>query len=233
MSRCLLHWMQTAAPRHDCDMRVGYPGLLVHGNELGTPDGFAKHCYIREARRLIAQTIIAKAHVGYDQRVQIGLISPHADAEQISEGKASGLSGNTSEPFPGPVGIGHYCLDLHPSPAGLSSVYVRTGPFRIPIGALIPVRVRNLLAMGKCLGVTHVTNGCYRLHPIEWNVGEAARAPAASCLAEQTPPAGIRADPIRRSAFQSALTRRGAPPRVLGARPRPCWNPEKKLIIII
>ena len=32
-------------------------------------------------------------------------------------------------------------------------------------------------------GVTHLTNGCYRLHPVEWNTGEAAGALAAFCLA--------------------------------------------------
>ena len=25
---------------------------------------------------------------------------------------------------------------------------------------------------GKNIGVTHLTNGCYRLHPVEWNIGE-------------------------------------------------------------
>jgi hypothetical protein len=32
-------------------------------------------------------------------------------------------------------------------------------PFQIPLGALLPVRVDNLTAGGKCLGVTHITNG--------------------------------------------------------------------------
>ena len=27
--------------------------------------------------------------------------------------------------------------------------------------------------------MTHITNGCYRLHPVEWNIGEAAGALAA------------------------------------------------------
>ena len=42
------------------------------------------------------------------------------------------------------------------------------------MGALILVRIRNLLAAAKNIGTTHITNGCFRLHPVEWNTGEAA-----------------------------------------------------------
>jgi FAD dependent oxidoreductase len=41
-------------------------------------------------------------------------------------------------------------------------------PFQIPLGALIPRRVENVLPACKNLGTTHITNGCYRLHPVEW-----------------------------------------------------------------
>lgn len=41
-----------------------------------------------------------------------------------------------------------------------------------PLGAMIPMRVKNLLPGGKNLGVTHITNGAFRVHPVEWNVGE-------------------------------------------------------------
>ena len=44
------------------------------------------------------------------------------------------------------------------------------------------VRMENLLPAGKNLGTTHITNGCYRVHPVEWNIGESAGALAASLL---------------------------------------------------
>src|SRR3712207_8972640 len=50
----------------------------------------------------------------------------------------------------------------------------RSLPFQVPLGAMIPVRVNNLIAGCKNIGTTHVTNGCYRLHPVEWTIGEAA-----------------------------------------------------------
>ncbi len=39
--------------------------------------------------------------------------------------------------------------------------------FQIPPGALIPRRIENLLPACKNLGTTHITNGCFRLHPVE------------------------------------------------------------------
>ena len=79
-----------------------------------------------------------------------------------------------AQPFRDSVGIGAYPIDLHPSSAGRNYVDVSSWPFQSPLGALILVRVENLLPACKNLGTTHVTNDCYRLHPVEWNVGEAS-----------------------------------------------------------
>jgi hypothetical protein len=192
-SLCFLYWMQTEAPRHDSPDRLGYPGLKLRGDELGTSDGFAKYPYIRESRRLRALTTVAEPHVN-------PTLCPKSDVPQ-------GLS----EPWPDSVGIGHYRLDLHPSAAMRSSIYVPTAPFRIPLGALIPRRVTNVLAACKNLGVTHVTNGCYRLHPTEWNVGESAALLASFCLANNVTPHQVHAsrDLLRR--YQSLLTTHGIP----------------------
>ena len=80
------------------------------------------------------------------------------------------------------MGVGSYRLDLHPSTSGDNYIDLASLPFEIPLGALLPQRVENLLAGAKNLGVTHITNGCYRLHPVEWNIGESAGALAAYCL---------------------------------------------------
>ncbi len=82
-------------------------------------------------------------------------------------------------------------------------------PFQIPLGALLPVRMENLLAACKNIGVTHVTNGCYRLHPIEWNIGEAAGALAAWCLGRNAAPRQVRATPALLEDFQGLLSRMG------------------------
>jgi hypothetical protein len=196
-SLCFLYWMQTEAPRHDSDSKLGYPGLKLRGDELGTTDGFAKHPYIREARRLRARTVVTEAHVGIEQRTAAG----HQQDAAIPWG--------TGEAFFDSVGIGHYRLDLHPSTAMRNSIYVHAAPFRIPMGALIPIRVRNVLAAGKNLGVTHITNGCYRLHPVEWNVGESAGLLALHCLRSGLEPHQVhdRTDRVRE--FQTLLKQQG------------------------
>jgi hypothetical protein len=180
-SLCLLYWMQTESP--------GLAGLKLRGDELGTTDGFAKAPYIREGRRLKARTIVTEAHVGLEPR------KPHVAAE----------------PFADSVGIGHYRLDLHPSTGMRAGFYLEAAPFRIPMGALIPMRVKNVLAAGKGLGVTHVTNGCYRLHPVEWNVGESAGALAQFCIRMNCPPRQIHEDPTRVREFQQTLANDGVP----------------------
>lgn len=67
-------------------------------------------------------------------------------------------------------------------------------------------RSSNLLPACKNLGVTHITNGCYRLHPFEWNVGEAAGALAAFCLARHVVPRQVRRTPAHLADIQRTLT---------------------------
>jgi FAD dependent oxidoreductase len=59
------------------------------------------------------------------------------------------------------------------------------------------VRLENLLAAGKCMGTTHITNGAYRLHPVEWNAGEAAGHLAAHCRERRISARAVCARPER------------------------------------
>lgn len=197
-SMSLLYWLQTEAPRHD-GKGTGYPGLKLRGDVMGTADGFAKAPYIREGRRLKARTIVSEAHVGTEQR--------RRDRQPNQTARPWGMA----EPFADSVGIGHYRLDLHPSTGMRAGFYVQAAPFRIPMGALIPIRLKNVLAAGKALGVTHVTNGCFRLHPIEWNIGESAGALAQHCLETKRAPHAIQANTERVREFQKSLAGDGIP----------------------
>jgi len=113
-----------------------------------------------------------------------------------------------AEAFADSVGVGSYRIDLHPSTAGDNYVDISSLPFQIPLGALIPVRVENLLPACKNLGVTHITNGCYRLHPVEWNLGEAAGLLAAFALRKGVPPRAVREQPLLEE-FQALLRNQG------------------------
>ena len=190
-ARCFVHWLQTEAPRHDGDGH-GYPGLRLAGESLGTDDGFAMAAYIREPRRLLAEAIVTERHVGVDQQREQGPPEPFADS----------------------VAIGHYPIDLHPTAAGRNSVYVAARPFEIPLGALLPREGErgsaNLIASGKGIGVSHVANGCTRLHPVEWGIGEAAGTLAAWCVGTGQRPRDVREDLARLAGFRAALAAGGA-----------------------
>jgi glycine/D-amino acid oxidase-like deaminating enzyme len=108
--------------------------------------------------------------------------------------------------YPDSVGIGAYRIDLHPSTGGDPYIDVDYPPYELPLGALIPVRVANLLPGAKNIGTTHITNGTYRVHLVEWNVGEVAGHLAAFCSANRTTPAAVYERP---EAFQKELVATG------------------------
>ena len=185
LSLCLLHWLQTEVPR--ADGGAGRPGLRLRGDVTGdAADGLAPDLYIRESRRIRGEVTIAEQDVAFDVRGEHGAVE-YADS----------------------AGIGAYRIDLHPSTGGDPFIDIACCPFQIPLGALIPVRLDNLLAAAKDIATTHIANGAYRLHPVEWNVGEAAGRLAAFCLRTGTLPRAVRADPDRRTAFQAELGRAG------------------------
>lgn len=192
-----LYWMQTEAPRPDGG--TGYPGLRLRGDVLGTSDGLAKAAYIRESRRILAEQRITEAHCGKEQRLNEGTLGLDRHPMGFSEG------------FPDSIGIGYYRIDLHISTGGNNYIDVESVPFRIPLGSLIPRRVENLLAAGKNIGTTHITNGCYRLHPVEWNIGEAAGACVAYALKNKISPRAVRNSPDHLNALQKILANDGVP----------------------
>src|SRR5690606_31575595 len=109
------------------------------------------------------------------------------------------------------VGIGAYRIDLHPSTGGDNYIDVACNPFQIPLSALVPQRVTNLIPAAKNIGTTHITNGCYRVHPAEWNIGESAGALASFCLAKGSTPHAVVASAGLVSEFQEDLLRDGVP----------------------
>ena len=185
LSLCLLHWLQTEVPRSDGG--TGWPGLRLRPDVVGdTADGLAAALYVRESRRIRGECTIVEHDVAFDVRGDRGAVD-----------------------YDDTVGIGAYRIDLHPSTGGDPYIDIACCPFQIPLGALIPVRVDHLLAAAKNIATTHITNGAYRLHPVEWNIGEAAGQLAAFCVRSGTSPRAVRADPARLAAFQAELTDAG------------------------
>ncbi len=185
LSLSLLHWMQTEAPRHDGG--YGYPEVRLRPDITGDgPDGLALAPYIRESRRILAEHTVTEQDVGVMAR----------------EGR------DRAARFHDSVGIGSYRIDLHPSTGQRTYVDVSSYPFELPLGALIPQRVENLVPACKNIGTTHITNGCYRLHPVEWLIGDVAGSLAAAALAQAATPSTIRNDASRLADFQRHLVER-------------------------
>ena len=186
LSLSLVHWLQTEAPRPDGGR--GWPGLRLRPDVVGTPDGLAMAPYVRESRRIVPVFRVLEQHLAAEVR-----------------------AGGRAEPFFDAVGVGLYRIDLHPGVRSATFLDIPCHPFQIPLGALLPVRLRNLIAGCKNVGTTHITNGAFRVHPVEWNIGEAAGALAAHCLRTGGEPHAVRATPARLLEFQSVLARLGVP----------------------
>lgn len=157
----------------------GYRHIALNRTELGTDDGLAMAPYHRESRRIRALFTVREEHVA------------------------------TGTAFSDSVGVGSYPIDLHITTRSHSFFYAPTKPFTIPLGAMIPVRMKNLLPACKNIGTTHLTNGCFRLHPVEWNVGESCGLLAAFSLREGVSPREIREKPEVLQRFRECLRDNG------------------------
>jgi hypothetical protein len=171
--------------------RAGFPGIRPRGDVFGTADGLAQYPYIRESRR--ARTVFTALEQHFRRDVP----------------------GNETGPvrYPDSVGVGGYRIDIHESgKSGKSRTMELHGtawPQQIALGSLVPVRVSNLIPACKNIGATHITNGCYRLHPTEWIIGEAAGSLAALCLLTGAVPHEIHGSERRTGELQRMLVKRG------------------------
>ena len=159
---------------------LGHPELKLRSDVMDTADGFSKYPYIRESRRLLTRGRVVEQDI----------------VEEYQPGPRARW-------FDDAIGTGFYMVDIHPCGSGERGRMMMPRPFQIPMAALLPRENINFLPAGKNIGVTHLTNGAFRLHPIEWMVGEAAGTIAALAIARgAVPPA---------SAVQEDLARAGVP----------------------
>jgi len=185
LSLGFLYWLQTEAPRDEGGF--GYPEFYLRTDVLGTTDGLSKYPYIRESRRIVAHHTIVEEEI-------VAANNPYARACHFDDS----------------VGIGRYPVDIH-GEQDVPGAAQHTKPFQIPLGALIPRDAVNLLPACKNIGTTHVTNGSYRLHPIEWSIGEAQGTFAVLSLKNGIEPQEFAKSSNHVRKLQEQLIERGVP----------------------
>lgn len=154
---------------------------------MGTAHGLSKYPYIRESRRLIGRPSVA-----YPDGFQIYETDITRQPSEFQRGRPY--------IFYDSVGVGQYNIDFHEciqpddfstAPAGNKAAESPSYPFQIPLRALIPQRIDNLLAGAKNIAATRIATAAYRVHPIEWAIGVAAAHTAAFSLDRDRYPASL------------------------------------------
>ncbi len=201
VSIAYVYYLQNDVPRDDGN-GTGYPNLQVDTDAFGTADGTSPAPYVRESRRL------ANAHVRVAQN-QIDASTHPLRAQN----------------FPDSCGIGWYAADVH---AGWYSAdgdqahattpnigtpwhSIPTAPFQVPLGTMLPRELANFVAGCKNICATHLSSAAYRVHPVEWAIGEAAGVLASYCAKQEVTPGDTWRDAGRAVAYQSRLLSRGTP----------------------
>ena len=185
LSLGFLYWLQTEAPRDEGGK--GYPELRLVVDALGTDDGLSKYPYVRESRRGKAITVIKEQD-----------IKPE-----------SGASARANL-FDDSVGIGFFPIDIHGQNVDPGTLRA-TKPFQFPLGALLLNKPSNLILSCKNIGATHITSAAYRLHPIEWGIGEASGALCAFAIERKIRPQVVLEDAQIKRQFQFWLIAQGIP----------------------
>ncbi|HEY9876350.1 MAG TPA: FAD-dependent oxidoreductase [Candidatus Obscuribacterales bacterium] len=122
------------------------------------------------------------------------------------------------------MGIAQYAIDFHPcmalSPPELPGNQERQGerrgssegkpayPFEIPLRAMIPQKIDNMLVAGKSIATSHIAAAAYRVHNFEWSAGAAAGTTAAFSLEKRIMPYQLVDELPRRESLLEVLRSR-------------------------
>ncbi|MGB3613505.1 MAG: FAD-dependent oxidoreductase [Elainellaceae cyanobacterium] len=160
---------------------------IVGRPSLGHPYGFAVHeiDISRQDYRSEFYQDLSTGTYGALWNAIAGLEATSAIASKTSPEEVTRRTRSTI--YPDAVGIAQYAIDFHPcmeqSPPeapgnierpGTRQAQGQTYPGKIPLRAMIPQQIDNLLVAGKSIATSHIAAAAYRVHSFEWSVGAAA-----------------------------------------------------------
>ncbi len=200
-------WLQAA--------RV-FPEAAGASSALAGPSALALMPYWREGRRLVGHSLVLEQDL-------LPLIPAGAKGSSDDDGAWIGPIPVDGEGRCSAIAVGNYANDHHYPGEDwpLAAKSCRWGgrwsgtPFMVPYGALVSADLDNLLAADKAISCSHMANGATRLQPLILNIGQAAGAAAALCVASGTAAAALD---VR--LLQEALISDPAAP----AGPMPLWD---------
>ena len=88
---------------------------------------------------------------------------------------------------------------------GYSGTYANAPEFQIPYGSLVPSKVENVLAAGRCISAEFDVADITRLIPVCWVTGQAAGLAAALCIQDKCKPRNVSVTKL-----QNLLRQQGA-----------------------
>lgn len=152
-SLCYLYYMQT---------ELGFSNFGLDDEQFPTDDHFPMIPYHRESRRIHGMVRFNVNHV----------------AKPFEQPEALYRTG---------IGVGDYPIDHHhkrnPRWAELPELHFYPVPsYNVPLGALVPKEIDNLIVAEKSISVSNLLNGSTRLQPVVLQIGQAAGALAALSL---------------------------------------------------
>ncbi len=146
---------------------LGFKNLRI-AEEFPTEDGFPMIPYDREARRIKGKVLLTVNH----------LERPY-DFNLYKTG----------------IAVGDYPIDHHhdknPKAPEIDFINIKVPSYNVPLGALIPENVDNLIVAEKNISVSNIVNGATRLQPVVLGIGQAAGAVAATAIKENKKPSKV------------------------------------------
>lgn len=160
---------------------LGFENLRI-ADEFPSADGFPLMPYHRESRRVRGKVFLTVSHLENTYNYNL---------------------------YRTGIAVGDYPIDHHHDKNGdaptIDFINIRIPSYNVPLGALIPENISNLLVAEKNISVSNIVNGTTRLQPVVLGIGQAAGALAAIAILE-----GKKPEEVSIRHVQSVLLEGGA-----------------------